>query len=155
MTAPLAVIKVNGVAIGKMRNIRVNEQLTRARVQGLGQLNKDELPAVEWMGTLTCDFFLIDFNRSQIPGAILRRVQTLEEWADTVLLQEDGIQVDILRKVADSTPRDASVPIASRYEVFASVRGCFLNREGFDISEGQIGGRNQEFEYLYPILFPA
>ncbi len=155
MTAPLAIIKVGGVAIGKMRNIRVRESIQRGRVQGLGQLQKDELPAIAWEGTLSCSFFLIDFSKSQIPGGLLRRAQSIEQWARTVLLQEEGVSVDILRRVATSPIRNGTVPIESQLEVFASVRNAFLNSDSFNIDEGNIGGRDQEFEYLEPILFPA
>lgn len=154
MTAPLAIIKVNGVAIGKMRNIRVRESLQRARVQGLGQLNRDEVPVTSWEGTMSCGFFLIDYSKSQIPGAILRTANSIEQWATTVLLQESGVTVDLLRRVAVSPVRDGTVPIEADLEVFASVRNAFLTSDSFDIAEGQVGGRDQEFEYLEPILFP-
>lgn len=154
MTAPLAVIKVKGIAIGKMKNIRVSERFNRQKVTGLGQLLADEVPVTSWEGTLSCSFFLINFFKSQIPNAIIRLANTIDEWTDTVLLQENGVQVDILRKVADSQPRDGSKVIQSRFEVFASVKGCFMNSESFDISEGSIGGRETEFMYTTPIIFP-
>ena len=93
-------------------------------------------------------------------GATLRGsgVQTIEQWTDTVLLQEDGVQVDIMKKVKNPpTRRDSDFPggiIQSSLEVFASIKAGFLNRESFDISEGQIAGRDVEMEYLTPILFP-
>ena len=47
MTAPLAIIQVNGVTVGKMRNIRITEQIRRGSIRGIGRLNPDELPALE------------------------------------------------------------------------------------------------------------
>jgi hypothetical protein len=158
MTAPLAIIKVNGVAIGKMKNIRVSESIQRGKVTGLGQLTKDELPALSWEGTISCGFFCIDLKTSMIPGAINRAVQNVQEWADTVLLQEDGVQIDIMKKVKDPAgKKDSDFPggvIKSKLVVFASIKQAFLNRENFDISEGQVSGRDVEMEYLEPILFP-
>ena len=43
--------------------------------------------------------------------------------------------------------------VKTKYETFAKVTGAFATREGFDIQEGQISGRDTEFEYLTPILY--
>lgn len=156
LTAPLAIIKVNGIAIGKMKGIRVNESIQRGRVSGLGQLTPDELPALAWDGTLTCDFYNVDFKKSMIPNAIDRNVNTLVEWVDNVLLQEDGVQIDIYKKVKDSIVPDNTGEnniIKGKLAVYATVQGCFLDAENFDITEGAISGRNQSFKYIFPILF--
>lgn len=154
MTAPLAIIKVNGIAIGKMKNIRVTENIRRGRVVGIGELTPSELPAIDWSGSFNCGFYSIKFNNQDelTKNAILRGVNTLEEWVNTVLLQEDGVQVDVLKKVKQSVDPTTGV-ITPDYEIFASVRGCFATREGFDISEGQISGKDMDFEYTTPILF--
>lgn len=153
LTAPLAVIKVNGIVIGKMKNIRVTENIRRGRVSGIGQLTPDELPALEWSGSLNCGFYAVEFKIEVMKAALVRNVNTLDEFVDTVLLQENGIQIDVMRKVKDSIDPATGI-ITSALEVFASVKGCFLTREGFDISEGQISGRDADFEYTTPILFP-
>ena len=155
MTAPLAVIKVDGVAIGKMKNIRVNENIRRGRVQGIGELTPCEVPALEWSGTLNAGFYSISFNNQDqlIKTALLRNVNTLQEFVDTVILQEDGIQIDIMKKVKDFQDPATGI-IYPLLEVFASIRGAFSTKEGFDISEGQISGRDVDFEYITPILFP-
>jgi len=166
MTAPLAIIKVNGIAIGKMRNIRVNETLTRQRVVGLGNLAADELPVTAWQGTLSCEFMTIDLKKSMIPGALNRISSSIEDWTNSVLLQDDGVQIDIMKRVKDPQRPDNQFPnvspdpnfiqrvIKGKYELFASVRGCFLTQEGFDINEGSISQRNCQFEYSTPILYP-
>jgi|GEM_PF-2033069 len=154
LTAPLAVIKVNGVAVGKMKSIRIQETIRRGRVTGLGMLTPDELPALEWSGTLSCGFYNIAFDKSQLPTAIVRKVNTLDEFVDTVLLQENGVQVDIMKKVPAGPPDPVTGIIPSSLEIFASVKGCFITREGFDIQEAQISGKDADFEYTTPILFP-
>lgn len=153
LTSPLAIIKVNGVPVGKMKNIRVTEQMRRGRVSGLGALTPSELPSLEWSGTLSCGFYTINFDTSNLPKAIVRKVNNIDEFVDTVLLQEDGVQVDILRKVNDGLPDPITGIIKSKLEVFASVKGCFITREGFDISEGQISGKDADFDYTTPIIF--
>lgn len=156
LTAPLAIIKVGGVAIGKMRNIRVTEQIRRGTVVGIGKLTPSELPATGWTGNMNAGFYSITFNNQDelIKKGVLRNVNNLQEWVDTVLLQEEGIQVDVLKKIKDSVDPDTGI-ITPDYEIFASVRGGFATREGFDISEGQISGRDVDFEYITPILFPV
>ena len=152
MTAPLAIIKVDGKPIGKMRNIRLTENVRRGKVMGLGRLTPTELPALEWDGTLSTGFYLIDFSNEVIKAALLRKVQTLDEFVDTVLLQEEGVQIDILRKVKDVVLGNGV--IVPKLEIFASVQGAFLTRESFDITESQISGRDDDFEYINPVLYP-
>lgn len=157
LTAPLAVIKVGGIVVGKMKNIRVTENIRRGRVSGIGALVPDELPALEWSGSLNCSFYTILFNtdisNQLIRQGLIRNVQTVDQFVDTVLLQENGVQIDIFRKVKD-TQDPSTLIITPKLEIFASVKGAFLTREGFDISEGQISGRDADFEYTTPILFP-
>jgi len=166
LTAPLAIIRVNGITVGKMKSIRVTESIRRGRVVGLGQLVVDELPALEWSGTLSAEFMTIDLKKSMFPGAINRIAKTVEEWTNNVLLQEDGIQIDIMKRVKNPQQPDALFPnvspdpnfiqrnITGTFEVFASIKGVFLTREGFNITESSISSRDVECEYSMPILYP-
>lgn len=151
LTAPMALIKVNGVTVGKMKNIRISETFRRGRVSGLGELTPQELPALEWNGTLTCEFYEINFDKTGIPNAILRGAKSITEFVDTVLLQEEGIDVVVYKKVADVTDPVTGM-IKSKLVEHVTVAGCFADREGMDISEGQISGHNQDFTYKTPIL---
>jgi hypothetical protein len=157
-SGPLAIIKVNGQAIGKMKSINYNENVNRGRVGGLGTLNPMEVPALSWDGTLSCDSYLIDFKatmflNSDVGKAFYRGVQTIDDFINTVLLQEQGIQVDVLRKKALS--QDAKGIITPTYEIFASITGVFMTREGMQIGENQLGGRNAEFTVINPVIFPG
>lgn len=155
MTAPLAIIQINSVTVGKMKNVRVTEQIRRGRVTGLGTLTPSELPALEWSGSLTCSSYTINFNllANVAKKGTFRNANSLEEWANAILLQEDGLEISILRKVKDSQIDTETGLVSAKYETFAKVAGAFAIREGFDIQEGQISGRDTEFEYLRPILF--
>lgn len=155
MTAPLAIIQINSVTVGKMKNVRVTEQIRRGRVTGLGTLTPSELPALEWSGSLTCSSYTINFNllANVAKKGTFRNANSLEEWANAILLQEDGLEISILRKVKDGQIDTETGLVNSKYETFAKVAGAFATREGFDIQEGQISGRDTEFEYLTPILF--
>lgn len=155
MTAPLALIKVNSVTVGKMKNVRISETIRRGRVTGLGRLNPHELPALEWNGTLSCSSYNINFNLLANKSKIgtFRNSQTVEQWANSILLQESGLEIDILRKVKSGEIDKETGRVETDYETFARVNGAFANREGFDLQEGQISGRDTEFEYLEPILY--
>ena len=155
MTAPLAIIQINSVTVGKMKNVRLTEIIRRGRVTGLGTLTPSELPALEWQGSLTCSSYTINFNllANISKKGTFRNANSLEEWANALLLQEDGLEIAILRKVKDGEIDAETGVVKSKYETFAKVSGAFATREGFDIQEGQISGRDTEFEYTTPILY--
>ena len=153
MTAPLAIIQINSVTVGKMKNVRITESIRRGRVTGLGTLTPSELPALEWQGSLTCSSYTINFNLLANKKGTFRNANSLEEWANALLLQEDGLEIAILRKVKDGEIDAETGVVKSKYETFAKVSGAFATREGFDIQEGQISGRDTEFEYTTPILY--
>ena len=155
MTAPLAIIQINSVTVGKMKNVRITENTRRGRVSGIGRLNPSELPALEWSGSLSCSSYSINFNllANKMKKGSFRNLGTVEAWANAILLQEDGLEISILRKVKDGEIDPETGAVKTKYETFAKVTGAVVNREGFDIQEGQISGRDTEFEYLEPILF--
>ena len=67
LTAPLAIVRVGGVAVGKMKNIRIQENIRRGRVGGIGKLTPDELPAIEWSGSLNCSAYTVKFSENLLP----------------------------------------------------------------------------------------
>ena len=152
LTAPLALIKVGGVTVGKMKGLRIRETIRRGRVSGIGELTPQEVPALEWNGTLSCDFYEVKFNRTGLPDAIKRSVASEQQFVDNVLLQEQGVDLVIYKKVSESVDSATGIITAGLQE-HASISGCFLDSEGMDISEGQISGHSQEFTYVNPILY--
>ena len=154
-TAPLAIIQFNGVTIGKMRNVRLQEQIRRGRVTGIGVLNPSEVPALEWSGTMSCSSYTINFNRlvNKMKIGTFRGVATVEEWGNAILLQEAGLEIAVMRKVKDGEIDPDTGLVKTKYETFAKVNAAFANRESIDIQEGQISGRDTEFEYLEPVLY--
>lgn len=155
MTAPLAIIQINSVTVGKMKNVRITESIRRGRVAGVGQLNPSELPALEWQGQMSCSSYTINFNllANKLKKGTFRNAGSLESWANAILLQEDGLEIALLRKVKDGEIDVETGLVATKYENFAKVNGAFATREGFDLQEGQISGRDTDFEYLEPILY--
>lgn len=155
MTAPLAVIYYRNQVIGKMKNLRITETIRRGRVSGLGKLLPDELPALEWNGTLNAGFYSIDLVNTGItgPGSTVRNTNDVEVFVNNVLLQEEGVDLYIYKKVPGTVNPDTGVIESIEESPWAIIRGGFVDREGMDISEGQIAGRDQDFTYLTPILY--
>ena len=155
MTAPLAIIQINSVTVGKMKNVSITENIRRGRVAGVGQLNPSELPALEWQGQMSCSSYTINFNllANKLKKGTFRNAGSLESWANAILLQEDGLEIALLRNVKDGEIDADTGLVATKYENFAKVNGAFATREGFDLQEGQISGRDTDFEYLEPILY--
>jgi len=121
MTAPLAIIQFNSVTIGKMKNVRITENIRRGRVIGIGRLNPEELPALEWTGSLSCSSYTINFNllANKLKTGAFRNASTVEEWANAILIQEDGLEIAILRKVKDGEIDNETGLIKTKYETFA------------------------------------
>lgn len=155
MTAPLAIIQINSITVGKMKNVRIVETIRRGRVTGCGKLNPSEIPALEWNGTLSCSAYSINFNllANKLKVGAFRNAATVDEWSNAILLQEDGLEITILRKVKNGSIDPETGLVDSKYKTFAKVNGAFATREGFDIQEGQISGRDTDFEYINPILY--
>ena len=155
MTAPLAIIQINSVTVGKMKNVRLTENVRRGRVSGIGRMTPTELPALEWQGTISCSAYTINFNLllNKLKKGFYRNAGSLEAWANALLLEENGLEISILRKVKDGEIDPDTGMVNTKYETFAKVTGAFATREGFDIQEGQISGRDGDFEYLEPVLF--
>lgn len=155
MTAPLAIIQIDSVTVGKMKNLRITESIRRGRVAGIGTMTASELPALDWQGTLSCSSYTINFNllANKLKKGMFRNAGSVEAWANALLLQEDGLEISILRKVKDGEIDPETGLVKAKYETFAKVNAAFATREGFDLAEGQISGRDTDFEYLEPILY--
>lgn len=150
LTAPLAVIKINGIAVGKMKNIRVVESIRRGKVTGLGKLTPSELPPTEWDGSFSCSSYTIDFKKlfnqdvkdKNDLSFNSREFATVDEFVDKMTITDIGLEISLQRKLGNN-----------QYETFAKINQAYMTREGFDIQEGQISGRDGEFQYLEPILY--
>lgn len=161
LTGALAIIKLNGSTIGKMRNVRVTENISRGRVSGIGELTPQELPAQQWNGTVSCSFYSISFASDGVAGiegtggnadkGITRTAGSVPAWVEHVLLQDVGVDLYIYKKVTDVVDPVTGL-LKSKADPFAIIRGMFLDRDGFDITENGISGRDQDFTYMNPII---
>lgn len=159
LTGAIALIKVDGQVIGKMRGIRCNETVRRLPVRGIGTILPSEQAPTEWDGSLSCDFMEVEFKTTGITNAIRRIFPNIASqvlnggtsFEDQLLLDSDGVQVDIFKKVADVIAADGT--IKPKLKPYAIVRRCLIESDSFDISEGAIVGHSQTFKYLDPITY--
>jgi len=161
LTAPLAIVKVidpvtgDLVPVGKMRNIRITETIRRGRVTGIGRFNPSELPALEFTGTMNVGFYNIDFKDHPMKANAIKRVvgQLNESFVNEVLFGE-GLVVNLLRKFEPNPGEvDENGLKIIDFETFAIVQKSFITSDGFDVTEGQISGRDSVFEYTDPIIY--
>lgn len=159
MTGAIALIKSGGKVIGKMKSIRITENIRRVEVVGLGTILPSEAPVVGWSGQLTCSSMLISFKNGVIPNAIRRNFANAGSQAlagntsfeDQLVLDDDGIVVEIYERVTDLID-PVSGKIKPKIIPFVIVRQVLIESDSLDISEGAIAGSDQSFKYLKPIL---
>lgn len=162
ITGAIALIKVGGKVIGKMKSVRYQENIRRLRVGGLGTIMPLEQPIIEWDATLSCDFMTIDLKQSTIPGAIERnfdvsKSQVLlgkESFEDNLVLEccKTPIQVDIFKKVCDVI--DDRGKVKPKLQPIAIIPNVLIENNSFDISEGAISSTQQSFKVQDPIIVP-
>lgn len=157
ITAPLAIIKMldpstgNLKVIGKMKNIRVTETFRRLDVKGIGQLYPVERPIVDWSGTLTCQSMVVDLQEAGFTGSPNRETNDAQKFANTLLMNDVGVQIYLYKKIKDTIDTFGIVQTILE-EPIAIIQDAYIERESFDLVEGQVMGKDQDFSYLTPIL---
>ena len=152
LTAPLALIKISGVTVGKIKNLRVQEQYQRGNVMGIGALISSEKPILGIQCSFTCASYVVSVKKlgSLDNPFVLRGATTTEQFVNTVLTQDQGVDIYIMKKGA-KTIVNGIVTEASEENLFV-IKNAFLTSQSFDIQEGQISGSDMSGEYLEPIL---
>lgn len=153
LTAPLAIIKVNGRVVGRMRNIEIRETFRRAPVYGIGEATPLEIPFIQWNGTLSCGFYETRIKDTGVPNAVRRDANSKTELIDNMMLDTRGIDIVLLKRKLDTVDPSTNLR-KGKWEEHLTIPGCFIDGDGMDLSEGQLGGHNQSFTYLTPVLAP-
>lgn len=153
-TAPLAIIEVGGKPVGKIKNLQFTENIQRGEVQGLGQLTLSEVPPISVRCSFTADSYLIKFDQL---GTIKdpfwpTTAKTAEQFANTILLGEKGVNLHVYSKIPSSSGVDENGLVTStEKEKMGVIANCFLDSRTFSIQEGQIAGKNLSGRYLEPL----
>lgn len=153
LTAPLAIIKIKGVTVGKIKNIRVQENYQRGDVRGIGALISQEKPILGIQCSFSCSSYVISVAKlGTIDNPfVLRGATTIDQFVNTVLTQDNGVDIYIMKKGAAVVSNTGIVTEASEENMFV-IKNAFLTSNSFDIQEGQIAGSDLSGEYLEPIL---
>ena len=149
----IALIKVNGITIGKIRDIRATETYSRGEIRGIGNLEAQEVPILTMSGTFSIDAFLIDLKSSGIKKLLNRSVLSPEQFVNTVLLSENGIDIYIYKKIPKTVNDTTGLVTAVGQSPIAILRRCFIDSTTFNISEGQVSTHSQTGRFLDPIIF--
>lgn len=160
LTGAIALIKVDGQVIGKMKSVRCQENMRRVPVRGIGTILPSEQAVTEWEGTLSCEFMSVDFRNDGIKNAIRRIFPNIASqiltgnasFEDQLVLDTEGVQIDIFKKITDIID-PATGTIKPKLRPYAIVRKCLIESDSFDISEGAIAGHSQSFKYLQPLTY--
>lgn len=154
ITAPIALLKCRGVIIGKCKTVRVSDNIERGTVKGIGELGVLETPVTGWSGTISISSVLIDLSSPILPGSLRRKVQSKKEFFDGLLFEDenDKVNLELLQKIkVGETVTGQPIP---GFKSIATIGDIRLKGENFDISEGQIAGRDVSGVYLDPYIFP-
>lgn len=161
LTGAIALIKVEGEVIGKMKSVRYQEQMRRQPIRGIGTIIPSEQAVTEWEGTLSCEFMEVEFRKTGIKGAIKRDFSSVlsqvaigeSSFEDQLVLDVDGVQVDIFKKVTDVINPDGTIkPILKPYAI---IKQCLIESDSFDINEGSVAGHSQSFKCMTPLIYPS
>lgn len=151
LTAPIALIKVKGKVVGRMRNIEVRETFRRAPVYGIGEGTPIEIPFLQWSGQLSAGFYEVKFETTGIPGGVRRDVASKQEFVDNLTLDSVGVDIVLMKRDVDTVDETTGLK-KGKWKEHATINGCFIEADGIDLSEGQVSGHNQSFAYKDPVL---
>jgi len=166
LTGAIAIIKMRGQAIGKMKDVSINETIGRIDVsKGLGSIFSDEFAVIKWSGTVSCSFWEVNYETSGVTDAIERVFgsnilsqiasgNNQENFEDQLVLNDLGVDIDVFKKLADVIDPNTKL-IKPKAIPYATVRGMFIESDNVSINEGNVAGRNQSFKYLYPVTKSA
>jgi enhancing lycopene biosynthesis protein 2 len=153
ITGPIALIKINGLVIGKIKDIRATENYARGEVRGIGSLQAQEVPILSHAGTFSVESFLIDLNSEGVKELLNRNVVSLEQFINSITLNEQGIDIFIYKKIPKTVDQATKLVTEIEEQPIGVLRRCFLDNVSFNISEGQVSSHSQSGRFLDPILF--
>ena len=153
-TAPKAYITFNSKPAGFIRNISFTETITRADVQGLGNLTKQEVPATMYTCTFTTDFYFISFREPEVIEMI-NRFGGVEPFKNTLTLGEFPFSITFYTKTAVGMDQNNKLvtSIDPTGETLATLRECYIDNQAFTLTEGGIASLTTSGRYLEPVTF--
>ena len=151
-TAPLASIEINGIKVGLIKDISATENIQRGEVQGLGSLNLQEVPALSIRCTFTASTYMIKLSKFGTIKDPFWPVDATDpkRLISTLLLGERPVSIHIYRKTAGSTDENGIITEEGRMSRVAVIEECYLDSRTWNLSEGNVSGKNISGRYLTP-----
>lgn len=152
-TAPLAAIEIGGVRVGLIRTLNGTENIQRGEVQGLGELNLQEVPPISIRCTFTASSYMVNMKKLGTIKDPFWPVDAKDPKTliNTLLLGEKPVHIHIYRKTAGTVdPTTGLVLTEGNFERIAIIQDCYLDSRTWNISEGNIAGKDISGRYLTP-----
>lgn len=153
ISAPLAIIEMNGRVVGRMRNIRIQEQVQRGDVRGLGELLSQEKPIMAVNCSFSCSFAVINISKlGTIENPFVNRgAQNPQQFIDTILLTDIGVNIHLYRKIAKTIT--SNVVTETSRDKIGVIYNAFMDSQNIELTEGNIMMSDISGTYLVPVLF--
>lgn len=155
LTAPLAIIEIGGQAVGKIKSLRITEDIQRGDVKGLSNLISVEKPVLAINCSFTASSYFIDLTKlGTIKNPFVKRAvsDSVQVFVDTLLLEDSGVNIHLYRKIEKTLDPATGLVLETQKEKIGVIYNAFMNTQSFDINEGQISGSDMSGTYLDPIL---
>lgn len=151
-TSPKAYIKIDNKVAGYVRNLQFAENITRANVQGLGNLLLQEVPPVGYQCTFTVDQFFIDFKQP-VMESMMHRLGSIQAIVDTLVLGELSFAIAVYQKtiLAQDSNTKMVTQVDPTGQTIILLNPCFVNNQAFSLAESGVAGYNISGLYLNPI----
>lgn len=151
-SAPKAYIEIDGVPAGYVQNLSWSENLQRQSVTGLGALIEQEAPVVSQRNTFNIGTFFISLNEAIIKK-VLNREASVEEYINTISLDEFTFSVIVYRKMIEASDKTVKLitEINKTGQTVVRLRDCVLDSQNWTIAEGGIAMFNISGRYFTPV----
>ena len=151
-TSPMCTFSVNGTVIAHVQNMTFSENIVRANVKGCGDLIYQEFPSLSIICSGSFSYNSVNFRTDGIPDALKRKVGSLQQFVDTLILGEEPITINIFRRKEES--KDAKTGLVTcGLENFATIKDFYLENDTWSISNESIATKTQSFRYSTPIIY--
>jgi len=151
-SAPKAYIEIDGVAAGFIQGLTWTENFARQSITGLGQAIEQEAPVVNQRNTFTINKFFISLKENIIKK-IMNREATIEEFINTISLEEFTFSIIVYRKVVTASNKEIKLvtSVDKTGETVVNLRRCLIDSQNWSLSEGGIAMMNITGRYLDPV----
>lgn len=151
-TAPKAFIKIDNEVAGYCRNLNFSENVTRANVQGLGNLTLQEAPAVSYLCQWSVSQYFISFD-TPVMRKMLKKFGTIAQIKNSFVFGDIAFDITMYAKtvVSEDAQSKLVTEVDNTGETIARLQGCLLNTNSFQLAEGGLAGTDISGIYLEPI----